>query len=336
MSDALPMRLLFASLLGLSVGCTGAMGPSKQPDEPAPTMSETAPHSFGPWQASVAAEHPLVGTAWLVAEGRALTRDELEQRAASARFVLLGESHDHPDHHRLQGEMISSLLEPAPGPAVAYEMLDPAVQPQIDEFVAAGSGDADEFAQQVAWADSGWPAWSLYRPAFEPVLAAGLPILAAQFPRSQARRFMSEGLAMLPPETVARYGLEQPLPAELLEPLLDEMFASHCEMVSRDQLAPMVEIQRVRDAVMADALLRGAELRGRAVLVAGTGHTRTTGVPRLLVLAGQDPASILSIGFVAVEPERLEPRDYGGEFDVIVLTPGAVREDPCAGMAASD
>jgi uncharacterized iron-regulated protein len=324
-------KLPLVLVLGVIAGCGSTKGSvSTEPD--AAAVEQAEPRGFGPWEATVATDHPLVGTAWLVAEGRALTREELEQRAAAARLVLLGETHDHPDHHRLQGELIVSLLEPAPGPAVAYEMLDPAMQPQIDEFVAAGSRDVDGFAELVAWADSGWPAWTLYRAAFAPVIEAQLPILAAQFPRAQSRRFMSEGLAMLDPALVARFELDQPLPSELLEPALDEMLASHCGMGSRDQFAPMVEIQRIRDAVMADALLRGADARRRAVLVAGTGHTRLTGVPRLLQLAGESRSAILSVGFVAVDPERLDPREYGAEFDVIVLTPGVEREDPCKGM----
>jgi uncharacterized iron-regulated protein len=336
MLEAFVMRTpIPALLLGLCSACATAPRESVEPADSSvtPQAAEQA-RGFGPWTASVAADHPLVGTAWSVAEGRALTRAELEQQAAAARFVLLGETHDHPDHHRLQGEIIASLSSTPPGPAVAYEMLDPASQTRIDEFVAARSGDVDAFAQLVAWADSGWPEWSLYRPAFEPVIEAGLPILAAQFPREQSRRFMSEGLAMLPPETVTRYGLEQALPSELLEPALDEMFASHCEQVAREQLTPMVEIQRIRDAVMADALLRGAEQQGRAVLVAGTGHTRASGVPRLLLMAGQEQAAVLGIGFVAVDPARLDAREYGEEHDVIVLTPDIERVDPCQAMAA--
>jgi len=220
---------ILALLVALCSACAAA-GSSVEPAT-APAAVQTQTRGFGPWTASVAAEHPLVGTAWSVAEGRALSREELEQRVGQARFVLLGETHDHPDHHRLQGELIASAIAKTPGPAVAYEMLDPAAQAQIDAFVAAGSGDVDAFAELVAWADSGWPAWSLYRPAFAPVIEAGLPILAAQFPRAQSRRFMSEGLAMLPAELVQRYGLDRPLPPELHEPLLDEMFASHCEQV---------------------------------------------------------------------------------------------------------
>ncbi|HVH98973.1 MAG TPA: ChaN family lipoprotein [Enhygromyxa sp.] len=321
-------------ILMLLVALCTACATSSASTEPATTPADVQARGFGPWTASVAAEHPLVGTAWSVADGRALSREELEQRVAQARFVLLGETHDHPDHHRLQGELLASAIAKTPGPAVAYEMLDPAAQAQIDAFVAAGSGNVDGFAELVAWADSGWPAWSLYRPAFAPVIEARLPILAAQFPRAQSRRFMSEGLAMLPAELVSRYGLDRPLPAELQEPLLDEMFASHCEQVPREHLAPMIEIQRIRDAVMADALLRGAEQQGRAVLVAGTGHTRASAVPRLLQLVGQPREAILAIGFVAVDPARLDPVEYGDEHDVIVLTPDIEREDPCKAMAA--
>src|SRR5690554_2455478 len=341
-------RLVSRMILGLSLGwlcsgCAAAAEPAATPtaaptsDAVEPDPASTHARGFGPWQASLGADHPLIGTAWSVADGRALTRSKLEQRMIAARFVLLGETHDHPDHHRLQGEMIARLLEPeGPGPAVAYEMLDPSRQAEIDAFVAAGSADVDAFAERVAWAESGWPEWALYRPAFAPAIEAGLPILAAQFPRTETRRFMSEGLATLPPEMVARYGLDQPLPAELLGPQLDEMFSSHCEMVPREQLTPMVEIQRVRDALMADALLRGAEARGQAVLVAGTGHTRASGVPRLLELAGEDPATIISVGFIAADPSRLEPSDYGDDFEVIVLTPDIEREDPCEGMSMPD
>lgn len=338
-------RAMLGLILPLCWACASVAAPAVESGSSAGARAETA-DELGPWAASVAADHPLVGTVWSVAEARALSLAELEQRAAAARFVLLGETHDHPDHHRLQGQVIASLLAEPPGLAVAYEMLDASKQAQIDELVAAGSG-VDAFAEQVGWADSGWPAWSLYRPAFAPAIEAGVPIVAAGFPREQSRRFMSEGLAMLPAELVARFELAQPLPAELLEPLLDELFVAHCEQVPREHLAGMVEIQRIRDAMMADALLRGAELavaatddadaskqRGRAVLVAGTGHTRASAVPRLLTLAGQPRESILAIGFVAVDPARLDPREYGEEHDVIVWTPAIEREDPCAAMAA--
>ena len=305
--------------------------PPSEPPAQAEGDSAEAP-GFGPFAAPLHLDHPLVGRAWSMAEGAELSRAELEARLQAATHVLLGETHVHPDHHQLQGAMIQALLDAGQRPAVAYEMLDPLQQSDIDAFVASPERDPEAFAALVDWDNSGWPEWSLYRPAFAPALAAQLPLLAAQVPRSETKRYMSEGLGMLAPETVARYGLDQPPPEATQAVLLDEMFVAHCEMVPREQLAPMVEIQRIRDARMADAMLAGAAEHGRAVLVAGTGHTRAIGVPQLLELGGVAPESIVSLGFVSVDPERVEASDYGQDFDLIVFTPEVESEDPCAAM----
>lgn len=330
------MQRLTLGLFGaLLLACAGSAKPSNSPEDSSTSAKPTTRPDFGPWTATLGAEHPLVGTAWSTAEQRTLTRAELEQRIADARFVLLGETHDHPDHHRLQGELISSLITPSKGPAVAYEMLDPDRQADIDAFAQTGEQAVDAFAELVDWEHSGWPAWSLYRPAFAPVIEAKLPIFAAQFTRNQSKQFMTSGLGMLDPTTVSRYGLAQPLDAELQSLWLDEMFASHCDMVPREQLGGMVEIQRIRDAVMADAILRGAEAREQVVLVAGTGHTRDVAVPRLLKMAEVPQAQIVNVAFVAVDGEILEAHDYGDEHDILVFTPGVEREDPCAAMRAA-
>lgn len=304
---------------------------ASEPEDP-DGSSEPSDQGFGPFTASLDADHPLVGTAWSVEQGRALARVEVERAIADATIVLLGETHDHPDHHRLQGAMISSLIAAGHSPAVAYEMLDPGDQAAIDAYPVGPDADVDGFAELVGWAESGWPAWGLYRPAFAPVLQAGLPILAAQVPRSETKQFMTEGMAMVAPETVARYGLDRPLPDATQAAWLDEMFASHCEMVAREHLTPMVEIQRIRDARMSDALLDGVARNQRAVLVAGTGHTRAAGVPRLLAMTSIDPTEVVSVGFVSVDSEHLAPGDYGQDFDVIVFTPGVEREDPCESL----
>jgi uncharacterized iron-regulated protein len=318
---SLVSRIAWASLGMLA--CHADPGSSRDPITPA-EADESTPE-FGPWSAPLQREHPLVGSAWVPAEGRAIERAELEQRLAGARFVLLGETHDNPDHHRLQGELITALAASGRRPAVVFEMLDPARQAAIDGFEA----DVDAFAEQVAWAESGWPEWSLYRPVFAATLAASLPIYAAGLPREETRLFMAEGLAMFDPALVERFGLAEPLPAELQSAWLDEMFASHCEMVPREHLGGMVEIQRLRDVRMADAMLRGAQAQGQAILVAGGGHARRDwGVPRLIRAVAAEGETI-SVGFVAAQADMIDPGEYGDAFDVLVFTPDVEREDPC-------
>ncbi len=326
----------FTISLLLSIACVRPSDQcTKRPAiEPASEASVPASSSeFGPWQAPSHREHSLVGRAWDPARAAPIDRDALVARLAAARFVLLGETHDHPDHHRLQGELISALVAAGRSPAVVFEMLDPSKQPAIDGFVSAVEREIDGFADTVAWAESGWPEWSLYRPVFVATLDARLPILAGELPRSETRRYMKEGLAMFDPGFVERFGLGQPLAPDLQAALLDEMFAAHCDMVPREQLGPMVEIQRLRDARMADALLRGAEARGQAVLIAGSGHARRDwGVPRVLAELGVAADQVVSIGFVSVDPERDSPSEYELPYDLVVFTPDIEHEDHCAGM----
>jgi len=282
-----------------------------------------APSGPGPFEAERHRDHPLVGAVVSGARGE-VDRGALRARALAARFVLLGETHDNPAHHRLQARLVAQLAAEWPRPpAVVLEMLDPEDQPAIDAFRAAGRRDPDAFAARVGWAESGWPDFALYRPLFRAVLDAGLPILAAGLPRDEL-------LAPDAPERAPRFGLGEPLPPPERAARLDELYAAHCELVPRDALAPMLERQRERDVRLARLLLRGARAQGRAVLVAGNGHVRESGVPAVLARAGVEPGAILSVGLLEVEPGRTRVEaTEAGRFDLAVFTPAAAREDPC-------
>src|SRR5262245_58173308 len=85
-----------------------------------------------PWVSPLLADHPLVGTIWDARERRATTRAMLDAAAARADFVLLGETHDNPDHHRLQLELLEAMVRAGRRPAVALEQLDREHQAALD------------------------------------------------------------------------------------------------------------------------------------------------------------------------------------------------------------
>jgi uncharacterized iron-regulated protein len=218
---------------------------------------------------------------------------------------------------------VAALADGEPAPAVAFEMLDPARQPEIDAFLAGDTRDPDAFAALVGWEASGWPDFAIYRPLFRAVLDAGLPIVAAGLPRGGA-------LAPDAPERDAGFGLDEPLPPDEQAARLDEMFDGHCELLPREALGPMVEFQRARDARLALALLRAGAGRGRAVLVAGNGHVRDGDVPALLVRTGVPRDTIVNVGILeaATEPEAADDTE-ADRFDFALFTEAAERDDPC-------
>jgi uncharacterized iron-regulated protein len=321
------MRGVLAALGLLVLGC-GAGTEAK-----APIPSSVSAKSSG-WLTHLDEQHPLVGKIWDVHASQPVDEAAVVERFAAARFVLLGERHDNPDHHRLQAKLIGDLVRAGRKPAVVLEMLEVEQQPAIDRYLATSDASAAGFGTALGWETSGWPPYAEYRPIFEVALQAGLVIAGANITRTEAKALVHQGLAALPAERVQTLGLDQTLPAPLLASLVDELRASHCGQLPEDLLEPMALAQQARDAQLALVMAARAGTDG-SVLIAGGGHVRRDrGVP--LHLAQQAPgAHTVTISFREVRTHDAEARAYvddEGPFDFIWFTPRASDADPCAGM----
>jgi Haem-binding uptake, Tiki superfamily, ChaN len=129
-------------------------------------------------------------------------------------------------------------------------------------------------------------------------------------------------------------GLDQPLSEATFALMAADIRASHCGFGSEESVKAMVDVQRARDAQMAQSLIAAGKTDG-AVLVAGAGHVRSDyGVPSVL-RAKTANKGIVSIAFLEVEEEKLEPRHYAAAsdgrlpFDYVWFTPRVDNEDPC-------
>lgn len=289
-----------------------------------------------PWQSQVAIDNPLVGRIWLPAEQRFIETDELARRLSAADFVLLGEHHDNPDHHRLQAWALSEVIAAGRRPLVAVEMITPEKDAVLRRQLAEHPKDVDGLGEALDWANSQWPQWSFYRPIFAEALGASLTLRPANLPndlvRSLARR------QEVPEGTRRHYRLDQPVDPAVVEAMAQEIRADHCDQLPEKVVPGMVDVQRARDVAMALAMTADA-LNG-AVLIAGDGHTRTDrGVPvQVAALAPGRP--IFSLGFLEVDGDESDPVAYGDSFDAarppfdaVWFTPRFSDKDPCAGMA---
>ncbi|MFP2902049.1 ChaN family lipoprotein [Corallococcus sp. 4LFB] len=317
-------RIPFVLVLALSLGCA-----SRQ--QPSPTAARE-------WATSLHRDHPLVGRIWDVAAGRFVDESALRAAVVSARFVLIGERHDHPDHHRLQAELVRAKTDAGQRPALAFEMLDVTQQPAVDAALKARPEDVEGLAKAVDWANSGWPAFSLYEPVFTAGLQAHLPIVAANLPRAQVRELVMKGPEALPSDLRSRLGLEAPVPEAEAEAVREELDRSHCGQLPREMLEPMALAQRARDAMMADRLLETVPADG-AVLITGNGHIRKDrAVPAHLERRAKD-GPVLSVALLEVSPEALKPQDYSAAvgasalpYDYVWFTPAMPEDDPCKAL----
>jgi len=287
-----------------------------------------APDAWRDWRSAYDRDHPLAGRIFDLRARESLAPDELVRRLAGARFVLLGEKHDNPDHHRLQAWLIQQLAARGQRRAVAFEMLGLDVGAALAEQLARAPEDVDGIARAVGWEKSGWPDWALYRPVFAVAIAAAYPIVAADLARAELAKLRSGGPA---DAALLSLGLDQPLAPDLLASLESDLLRSHCGALPRSALARVVAIQRARDARLAASLSSSAAADG-AVLIAGAGHVDGRwAVPSYLSRAAPG-SSVVSLALAEVDPGKLTPGDYlepAPPFDFLWLTPRSDETDPC-------
>jgi uncharacterized iron-regulated protein len=286
------------------------------------------------WQAPLGRDHPLTGRVWDVGAARFVEPTALAQRVSRARYVLLGEKHDNPDHHRLQAALVRALATAGRRPAVAFEMLDTAQAPALARHLAASPRDAAGIGDAVDWKNSGWPPWPVYEPIAQAALDGAMPILAANLPSTMIAAVARGDASALPASLVATYALDRPLPSQAEADMAVEIREAHCGHANDRMIANMITAQRARDAHMAETLLT-AEGDG-AVLIAGTGHARgDRGVPAY-IRARSPTATIATLAFLEVQPTVTNPTDYAARFgstslpfDYVWFTPRMDDEDPC-------
>lgn len=288
----------------------------------------------GPWQATVESEHPLVGIIWETSAARAVDEAVLTARLAAAKYVLLGEKHDNPDHHRLQARVVKALLVAGRRPALAFEMLDAEDAPAAKNYLASHPADAAGLGAAVGWERRSWPPWPQYQQIADLGVAARLPLVAANLPERLARAAAREGAAALPAELRAQLGLDEPLPDAVRAAMAREIADSHCGFAPPGMVEPMLLVQRARDAHMAWAMLRDATADG-AVLITGFGHARTDrAVPAHLGRMGA--SSVVAVAFLEVQQGKDTVADYARNFDsgtlpfdFVWFTPRVDDVDPC-------
>ena len=287
------------------------------------------------WKSSFGRNHALTGRIWDVSSSRFIDRQSLVTRLARADFVLLGERHDNRDHHQLQAEILRSLIALGRRPAVGFEMFGLDDATTIADHLAAAPNDAAGLGRAVNWNKRGWPDWAMYQPIAEAALEAKLRIVATNVPLASARKMSSGGLAALEPSVRRELGLDRSLSDAMFATMAADIRKAHCGHGSDGSVKAMVDVQRARDAQMAQSLI-AASGTDAAVLVAGAGHVRNDyGIP--VYLTQKAPGKqVISIAFLEVVDQKAEPQNYAlaepnGRlpFDYIWFTPRVDDEDPC-------
>jgi len=123
--------------------------------------------------------------------GGAADPAEVARALSTADVVVLGELHGNSSVHALHLEIVRELHALRAGMAVAMEMFERDVQLELSKYFV---GDIDE--QEFLARSRPWPHYKTdYRPLVEYARENGIPVLAANAPRSLAMEVARKGLS---------------------------------------------------------------------------------------------------------------------------------------------
>ena len=231
-----------------------------------------------------------------------------------AQVVVLGELHDNPTHHAHQARAVATLVPKA----LVFEMLTP----EAARTMPAVLPDVASLEKLLGWEASGWPDFALYHPIF--AAAPQARVYGAEVPRGASRRAFDDGIAAVFGAGAGAYGLTAPLPPEDQAGREAEQAEAHCNALPPDLLPGMVDVQRLRDAALARAVVQAMEDTGGPVaVITGNGHARTDQGLTVPLARVAPELRLLSIGQFELAAPAAPPHDLW------LVTPAAPRDDPC-------
>jgi uncharacterized iron-regulated protein len=283
------------------------------------------------------------------------TSGGLQQREPTALFselarrsvVLLGESHDNPEHHRWQLHTLAALHALQPNLVLGFEMFPRRVQNALDQWVA-GELTVEEFLKRSDWRRVWGFDAELYLPIFHYARMHRVPMIALNVERSLVARVGDAGWASIPASE--REGVTDPaLPSAQYRERLYESYQEHLpkDHPARKRAEPdytdpyylrFVESMQVWDRAMAQAI---AQQRGGAnpplvVGMMGSGHLQSGfGVPHQLRDLGIAHADVLLPWEADDDCSALTAGIADAVFGVAAVAPIAV-ERPRLGVMLDD
>lgn len=229
----------------------------------------------------------------------------IARQAKGYRYILLGESHDHADHHWLQAEIIHELAKSGRDVVVGLEMFTRPVQSELFAW-SLGWQSEGEFIEKSKWKTEWGFDFGLYRPIFEAAKKFKLPLVALNVPRDWVRKVGREGLAALTEEQRQELPKDIDLGNQNHRSIFSALMGGHPVAGTRGE--NIYSAQVLWDAGMADTATKWMEKRPKdsiMVIVAGSGHvmykqginwriTQTTGEKTLdvVMIEGDQPQNV--------------------------------------------
>lgn len=280
------------------------------------------------------ADHPLAGRLWDANSRSFIDEAALQARLDTTDVLLLGETHDNPQHHEFQQKLLQARIAAGARPALLMEQLDNESQSALNAALANTA--RDEALSTI----NGLIKFSNrqdYTRLLSTAYDSKLPVIAANVASQRLQPVIWRGFGALEADELKRLAIEAVWSDRRQQYMLNNMGGAHCGQLRDELREGLTRSQRLRDALLVDNAL--GKLAQGIVAIVGRDHARRdVGLP-LYFTARAPSTHVLTVGMVEVLPGKNEPEAYLGAsasdqppYDVIWFSARVDRPNPCADL----
>ncbi len=261
------------------------------------------PLVFFLWSCSAAESSSVSDDAALrVRDGREITFSQMIQEIRKTTFVLVGEVHNIPAHHRMELDIIAALHESGVPLSIGLEMFRADSQKSLDEWVRGGL-PVDKFLP--VYYDNWRQGWPYYRDIFLYARDHNIPMVGLNIPDKIAEAVAQKGFASLTKNEKVQLppGISCDVDPAYMD-FIRKAYADHARHTDK-RFLNFCEAQMVWDQSMAWHLIEYVKKHpGRTVVVlAGVGHSWKRGIPERISREAKYSLKVI----MPLVPDQIEP-----------------------------
>ena len=213
-----------------------------------------------------------------IKDGEVIGFEQMLQEIKGNRIILIGETHDNPEHHENQLQIVKALDDENIPVAIGLEMFRADNQPVLDDWVSMKL-TPEEFIG-IYYNNWGMP-WPLYQDIFLFARKKGIPLIGLNVPKEITDRVAKYGFTALTQEEMGQLppGISCDVDATYMK-FIKRVYLAHSYAANKE-FTSFCEAQMVWDTAMAWHTLKFLENRpeNTAVILAGVGHAWKRAIP---------------------------------------------------------
>lgn len=294
-------------------------------------------------------DDPLIGKIYTGKSQSEISYTDLLKRMSEQNIIYLGESHDNPEHHRIQLQILKDLIQGGKKPHIGFEFFSRDQTAYLMTYIGSKPKQGDRkrteekrLRYELGWQDKEDTTWKFYFDLIDLAQEHGLSVFGADLPKGLIRRLMRQDITKLSPVERGQLHSTHLDDSAYQALMFDKFKAAHCGFAHKEMMEKMYQTWLERNDAMATSIVEThrSDPEQPVVMIVGSGHIEhNLGIYERVAVQIQNIRQLnLGIKEITIDPsplpayfatEKIDDRVFQARHEILWFTQRSSYQDPC-------